>query len=340
MHPHPLALDERFSIRGSLRCDGVGGLLLAERDGRRVAVRWFPPSVAGEEAVLALQRLPLHPALPRVEGSGVESSCVWVSFDFPEGELLDASAALPAERVADLGAALASGLAALHAAGICHGELSAESVLLPRRGGPAMIFDIAMLLASRCTDRRGELSELARLRTTVPYLAPERARGGARTFESDVYSLGAVLCAAGGAGVPVFSAPLELAFRLGSGQYRVEPPRALPDWLRQALADMVSTEPGERANAADSAAAMTLIRAEPQTDPSMPIVEAVLEVDPFEQLLESGRVSAAGRAGGHLPTRNERPRSWSDVKTQPAGEATAPFDEAAVQRRLSSRPTP
>src|SRR5262245_13750204 len=119
---YPEILDQRFTVRGTLRCDGVGGMLLAETkpadaagpeapvkaEGLRVAVRWFPPHASGEEALVALRKLPVHPTLPKLVASGADPGCAWAAFDFPDGELLDARQAMAATRLADLGASNAS----------------------------------------------------------------------------------------------------------------------------------------------------------------------------------------------------------------------------------------
>src|SRR5438132_155789 len=99
---YPPYLDTRFTVRGNLRCDGVGGMLLAEsNEGQRLAVRWFPPHAGGEVALEALGLLPAQPSVPRVAGAGLEVSCAWAAVDFPDGALLDISKPLEPQRVAE-----------------------------------------------------------------------------------------------------------------------------------------------------------------------------------------------------------------------------------------------
>jgi hypothetical protein len=251
---YPTQLDERFTVRASLECGGAGGLLHAERDGLVLAVRWFPHGAAGEEALAGLAALPLHPSLPRLACTGVERSCTWAAFELVDGEPLDPCLALPPGRLAQLGEAIAGALAALHAAGLVHGELASQSVLLPRRGLP-LLADIAPVVMARSLGQGG-FGPKAVLGRAVPYLSPERARGGAVTREADVYALGALLCAAGGGGAPVVGSPFELQQRIARGLHRVQVPLALPETLRAVLARMIDPQPGERPTAAEAAIAL------------------------------------------------------------------------------------
>src|SRR5258706_16413977 len=90
---YPPLLEGKFDIKGPLRCEGVGGMLLAherERSGvtRSIAVRWFPPEAQGAQALALLRTLPEHAALAKVVGLGEELVCDWVAIDFPDGKML------------------------------------------------------------------------------------------------------------------------------------------------------------------------------------------------------------------------------------------------------------
>ena len=67
-----LELEARFKVRSPLRCDGVGSLECAEEveSGRRMAIRWMPLDANGEIAAKTVEKLPVHPTLPRIRGSG------------------------------------------------------------------------------------------------------------------------------------------------------------------------------------------------------------------------------------------------------------------------------
>jgi predicted Ser/Thr protein kinase len=97
------------------------------------------------------------------------------------------------ERLCDLDKALqlvrqlAEGLAAVHACGLLHRDIKPANIVLGNDGQPRLVdFGLASPLA-------GE--ELRRVSGTLPYMAPEQARGESERIDarSDVYGLGAVL---------------------------------------------------------------------------------------------------------------------------------------------------
>jgi formylglycine-generating enzyme required for sulfatase activity len=111
----------------------------------RAVVLWLLPRtddgaaqrLAGARAVGRVA----HPSLCRVHrvrdaGEGDP----YVVSSFVRGQRLSsAEVPLPAQQVLDLGRALAGGLAALHAAGVAHGDVRARRVVLTTDGGPRLL---------------------------------------------------------------------------------------------------------------------------------------------------------------------------------------------------------
>jgi serine/threonine protein kinase len=82
---------------------------------------------------------------------------------------------------------LAEGLAAVHACGLLHRDLKPRNVLVSDDGRPRLVdFGLAVPVAS---------AELTGVSGTLPYMAPEQARGEAERIDprTDVFGLGAIL---------------------------------------------------------------------------------------------------------------------------------------------------
>ncbi|WP_410565025.1 protein kinase domain-containing protein [Amycolatopsis sp. cmx-4-61] len=95
---------------------------------------------------------------------------------------------LPAEEVARIGAPIASALAAAHAEGVVHRDVTPANVLIGE-SGVAKIADFGI---SRATGE-GTVTGGGFIAGTPAYLAPEVAAGGEAGFPADVFSLGATL---------------------------------------------------------------------------------------------------------------------------------------------------
>jgi len=134
----------------------------------------------------------VHPNVVAVHDVGVhEDGRPYIVMDYVEGQPLAALIAegpLPAERVAALGMALARALAAAHALGIVHRDVKPANVLIDRQGLPQLMdFGLARMVGDPELTRHGGLVG------TPLYVAPEQARYGGGSPQSDLYSLGAVL---------------------------------------------------------------------------------------------------------------------------------------------------
>jgi len=110
---------------------------------------------------------------------------------FPRGMRCDLDRALEVLRP------IADALDAVHGAGVVHGDLRPESVMLTRRSGPLLVgcgvaegLDLSAVLVSTLERRTEWASEW--LEAAAPYLAPERWRGAAADPRSDQYGLAAI----------------------------------------------------------------------------------------------------------------------------------------------------
>ena len=116
--------------------------------------------------------------------------------EFIAGATLDevvAGGPLPPSEVVRLGAQLARGLAAVHAAQIVHCDIKPANLKITSAGALKIFdFGIAKRLRSRALfDHTPATSPM--VAGTLPYMAPEVLRGQREGEQSDIYSMGAVL---------------------------------------------------------------------------------------------------------------------------------------------------
>ncbi len=200
-------------------------------------------------------------------------------------DLLEEQGPLVPEYVAELGAQLASALAAAHAEGVVHRDISPNNVLVTTEG-TAKITDFGVAHA------RGEGTATGRglVVGTPAYLAPEVADGDEPGFPSDVYSLGATLYTAL-EGRPPFGTDenqLALLKRVGGGQ--ITPP-ATSGPVTDVVVRLLHRDPAARP--AMAGAARLLTRA---TAPGVAPVVTPADAEPVPTRRRRSRVAFAGTA--------------------------------------------
>ncbi len=200
-------------------------------------------------------------------------------------ELLEEHGPLVPEHVAELGTQLASALAAAHAEGVVHRDISPNNVLVTTDGA-AKITDFGVAHA------RGEGTATGRglVVGTPAYLAPEVADGAEPGFPSDVYSLGATLYTAL-EGRPPFGTDenqLALLKRVGTGT--VTPP-VTSGPVTDAVLRLLHRDPVARPTMAGAARLLT--RA---TAPGVVPVAAPADSVPAPERRRRSRLAFAGTA--------------------------------------------
>ncbi len=204
--------------------------------------------------------------------------CAHLVMELVDGEPLSAllarDGALPPDRVLDLVAQTAAGLAAAHAAGVVHRDVKPGNLLVGRDGVVRITdFGIAWSAGSMPLTRTGQVVG------TAHYLSPEQAAGGKAGPASDVYALGMVAweCLAG---CRAFDGenPVQIALM----QIRDEPP-PLPDTVpapvRELVARMQVKDPaGRPADGAALLAVVDAVRTGSPLPPAPPPVTAPLQV--------------------------------------------------------------
>jgi hypothetical protein len=201
---------------------GMGEVWLAEdADGaaggapRLVALKLIDPALAADPAVrarfareaAALRRVDSPFVAPLLDAD-TDADVPWLASAYVAGPTLADHVArhgpLTEPALRALGAALAEALAAIHAAGVVHRDLTPRNVVLGPDGPRLVDFGIAWFAGAVPVTRAG-----ARV-GTPSWIAPERLASGEATAAGDVWSWGRVMAYAAGpepGRVPVWLAP-------------------------------------------------------------------------------------------------------------------------------------
>jgi len=189
---------------------GMGTVYLA-RDtklGRKVAVKLLPSYFISDadrlrrfkQEACAASSLN-HPNILTIHEIGQSEDRHFIATEFVDGETLRASLARAQMKIGealDIGAQVASALAAAHEAGIVHRDIKPENIML-RRDALVKVLDFGLAKLTRQQATSAEASTWAMFKTgsgvvmgTARYMSPEQARGEKVTSASDIFSLGLV----------------------------------------------------------------------------------------------------------------------------------------------------
>jgi eukaryotic-like serine/threonine-protein kinase len=195
--------------------------------------------------------LPDHPGLVRGVAAGDDGGRPWLAMPLVGGADLrrhaDAGAVPTAARAVAIVVEVCGALAALHAAGWIHGDVTPSNLLVDPAGARLCDFGVAR--------RPGEPGPV---RGTHAYMAPEQVRGEPWTVATDVFALGVVLWElAAGARLYYRGAPwLTMAAVVDAPAPPLHDP-ALDAVVQRALAKNPAARPATAAALADALRALT-----------------------------------------------------------------------------------
>jgi eukaryotic-like serine/threonine-protein kinase len=133
-----------------------------------------------------------HENVMRVFDYGEDEAGPYMALEWLPGGTLEerlTQGPLPPAETHRVAAAMAAGLAHLHARGLVHRDLKPANVLFDEEGRPKLgDFGLA-----RSTTGAGTLTEAGTVLGTAAYLSPEQAAGEPAGAASDVYSFGVIL---------------------------------------------------------------------------------------------------------------------------------------------------
>ena len=132
-----------------------------------------------------------HPNIVTVHDVGKSDGVAYIAMEFLQGRslrvMLDLGVVFPPDRIADIGAQVADGLAFAHESGVVHRDIKPANIMVLDRGAiKIMDFGIALLPS-------GSATLTGRVFGSPKYMSPEQIIGRPVDGRSDIFSLGAVL---------------------------------------------------------------------------------------------------------------------------------------------------
>ena len=188
-----------YEVVAPLASGGMGGVFLAIHctTGARVALKVLDPMFVDRADVVGrlyaereVSARASHPGLVEIrEASRTSDDVPFLVMEYLEGEtlasIIERVATLALETIVDVGAQIASALAAMHEAGITHCDVKPENLFV-LADGTVKVIDFGV---SRSVEEPLDENSIA---GTPAYMAPEQWRGKPE-HATDVYSLGCVM---------------------------------------------------------------------------------------------------------------------------------------------------
>jgi eukaryotic-like serine/threonine-protein kinase len=185
-----------------------------------------------------------HPNVVTVYGADVRDGVPGLWMELVDGQTLDdwirTNGAMGAGEAAAVGVDLCRALAAVHGAGLVHGDVKAQNVIR-ENGGRIVLMDFGA--------GRPQGADAAGVAGTPMYLAPEVLAGEPPTAQSDLYSLGVLLFHLLTASYPFVAADLEgliAAHADGARTWLRDLRPDLPDPLVQTIERALDPDPARR----------------------------------------------------------------------------------------------
>jgi DNA-binding response OmpR family regulator len=196
-------IENRFMIRSKIGTGAMGVVYRSTDLERRteVALKIEHRSQSGEQKVAqrfqreidALSRID-HPNVVQIFQAGYYNGHLYYAMQFIDGpslrNRLEAQGALSTVEALQTAAAVAAGLAAVHALGWVHRDVKPENILLDSRGA-VRIGDFGLVFPMEVD--RTRLTMDGGLVGTLLYMSPEQVLAEDTDHRSDIYSLGLVL---------------------------------------------------------------------------------------------------------------------------------------------------
>ena len=184
--------------------------------------------------------------VPRFAASGDLARIPHLTMEWVQGTSLAAIAAtapIPFERVAALGAAVADAAHSLHQQDTVHHDLKPDNIII-RESGSAVLLDFGFAHHAHFPDLLAEEKRYAA--GSAPYVSPEQLTGFRHDARSDIFALGVVLYELATGKLP-FGVPETLNAMKNRLWASPTPPRArvpeIPPWLQEIILRCLEVDP-------------------------------------------------------------------------------------------------
>ncbi|HZV00817.1 MAG TPA: protein kinase, partial [Planctomycetota bacterium] len=248
-----------YTIERVLGRGGMGIVYLAERNGRRYAVKVLEVGLGTDVEALARFRREMEtlralqgPGIPRFYEAGRLEDCFFYVMEYVAGETLGSileTRAADADSVRSLIVDLSGALAAMHVAGLVHRDVKPGNVIITPEGHATLIdYGLAKFLDDHSLTKQDEVLG------TILYIAPEALMGSEPGPATDAFALGMTALHAGLGVQPLEGSAPNIARRLAKGDV----PRArdllkgYPDELVRAIDGLLEPDPKKRLSVTDA----------------------------------------------------------------------------------------
>lgn len=251
----------RYQVDGKLGQGGMGMVYKATQASlnRTVAIKVLPAQLAMDrefverfrqeaQVIASLQ----HESIVHVYDIDQQrlpsgESLYFIVMEFVDGETLRAAVArhqrLPPDQVRAIGIAVTQALEYAHGRGIIHRDIKSANVMITR-GGKVKLMDFGIAKAAG-----GVKTMTGSVLGTPDYMAPEQARSGKVSAQSDLYSLGVMLFEIATGQMP-FTASDPFAVAIKHLTEKAPSARqlvpAIPAWLDAVILRLMAKEADER----------------------------------------------------------------------------------------------
>ncbi|WP_426987693.1 protein kinase domain-containing protein [Pseudarthrobacter sp. Y6] len=338
-------LGSKYILEDSIGRGAMGEVFRGhDQQGTALAFKVLHPDLASDADVVGrfvkergiLEALK-SPNLVGVVDLVVEGATLAIVMELVDGpdlrSYLSKRGTLTPSEVCRIGSAVATGLAAVHAAGIVHRDIKPENVLMKDADGRAVPKLTDFGISSLVDTERARSTMLV---GTPQYIAPEVSEGHDVTASSDLYALGIMLYELA-CGVTPFAGGSVMAVLRRHSDVLPGRPDSLPDELWDLISWLLNKQPGQRPPTAKQVATIldalgpSLANYPPGkvlTEPPLPVTGlqtgATMAV-PFTQLPAT---SALPRQGAP-----DMPAALPPLPPAPAAAASAP-EKPNKKRRL------